>query len=110
LVFVGTWTGQFPGLLPSRCCATTSIAVPIAASRIVHNRQCTTIRRPEQELDEKKGDQVAFGRPFIVNPDPVDKLATGTLLRQPDPERFYTPGPEGFTEFAWAINCKRTRR
>lgn len=56
--------------------------------------------RAEQDLATNKGDLVAFGRPFIANPDLVEKLAKGVPLRDGDPNKFYTPGPDGYTVFA----------
>ncbi|WP_454659143.1 oxidoreductase [Bosea beijingensis] len=53
--------------------------------------------RAEQELKQVKGDLVAFGRPFVANPDLVERLRTGAPLHEPDPNTFYTPGPEGYT-------------
>ena len=55
--------------------------------------------RAEAALDGKYGDLVAFGRPFIGNPDLVTKLKTGGELRAPDFKSFYTPGPEGYTDY-----------
>lgn len=51
------------------------------------------------DLRAGKGDLVAFGRPFIANPDLVQKLRTGALVKAPDQSTFYTPGPEGYTVF-----------
>ena len=48
------------------------------------------INRAESDLKEKKGDLVAFGRPFIANPDLLDKLKTGGALKEPDASKFYT--------------------
>ncbi|MDD3610322.1 MAG: alkene reductase [Halothiobacillaceae bacterium] len=55
--------------------------------------------RANADLDAGKGDLVAFGRPFIANPDLVQKLKTGAELEAPDPDTFYTPGAKGYTEF-----------
>lgn len=44
--------------------------------------------------------QVAvFGRPFIANPDLVERLKTGAELAQPKASLFYTPGPEGYSDY-----------
>jgi N-ethylmaleimide reductase len=53
--------------------------------------------RANADLQAGKGDLVAFGRPFIANPDLVRKLHAGTSLKAPDESTFYTPGPEGYT-------------
>lgn len=51
------------------------------------------------DLDAQKGDLVAFGRPFISNPDLVSKLQNGTTLTAPDFSTFYTPGEKGYTDY-----------
>jgi len=51
------------------------------------------------DLDAKLGDLVAFGRPFISNPDLVQKLQNGTELTAPDFSTFYTPGEKGYTDY-----------
>lgn len=53
--------------------------------------------RANADLQAGKGDLVAFGRPFIANPDLVQKLRAGTSLKVPDESIFYTPGSEGYT-------------
>lgn len=54
--------------------------------------------RAEADLADGKGDLVVFGRPYLNNPDLVEKLKVGAPLRDADPHTFYTPGPEGYTE------------
>ncbi len=55
--------------------------------------------RANADLDAQRGDLVAFGRPFIANPDLVQKLQSGAALTAPDPNTFYTPGAQGFTDY-----------
>lgn len=55
--------------------------------------------RANADLDAQKGDLVAFGRPFISNPDLVQKLQNGTALTDPEPGTFYTPGEKGYTDY-----------
>jgi N-ethylmaleimide reductase len=55
--------------------------------------------RAEQDLQEKRADLIAFGRPFISNPDLVEKLKAGRPLRDPDFASFYTPGAKGYTDY-----------
>lgn len=45
------------------------------------------------------GDLVAFGRPFLANPDLVTRLRDGMALAEPDPNTFYTPGERGYTDY-----------
>ncbi len=55
--------------------------------------------RANADLDEQLGDLVAFGRPFISNPDLVHKLQNGTALTAPDFSTFYTSGEQGYTDY-----------
>lgn len=55
--------------------------------------------RANVDLDEKRGDLVAFGRPFISNPNLVQKLQSGTALTAYDMSTFYTPGETGYTDY-----------
>ena len=55
--------------------------------------------RANADLDANLGDLVAFGRPFIANPDLVQKLQNGTALTAPDFSTFYTPGEKGYTDY-----------
>ena len=54
--------------------------------------------RAEVDLTEGRGDLVAFARPFIANPDLVEKLKSGAPLKTADHTKFYTPGPDGYTK------------
>ncbi len=53
----------------------------------------------EQALQAKQGDLIAFGRPFLANPDLVQRLRTGAALNAPDEATFYTPGAKGYTDY-----------
>jgi N-ethylmaleimide reductase len=55
--------------------------------------------RAEADLASGVGELVAFGRPFISNPNLVEKLRTGAPLVAPDFATFYTPGPAGYTDY-----------
>jgi N-ethylmaleimide reductase len=55
--------------------------------------------RANADLDADRGDLVAFGRPFISNPDLVQKLRSGAALTAPDASTFYTPGEKGYTDY-----------
>jgi N-ethylmaleimide reductase len=56
--------------------------------------------RAEADLAAGRADLIAFGRPFIADPDLVERLRTGLALAQPDPATFYTPGGKGDTDYA----------
>jgi N-ethylmaleimide reductase len=55
--------------------------------------------RAEADLQAKAGDLIAFGRPFISNPNLVEKLKSGVELKQADPETFYTADEKGYTDY-----------
>ena len=50
-------------------------------------------------LDSGVADGIAFGRPFIANPDLVERLRTDAPLNDWDPKTFYTQGAEGYTDY-----------
>ena len=55
-------------------------------------------------LQEGRADLVAFGRPFLANPDLVARLQRGLPLNAPDLATFYTPGPKGYTDYPAATS------
>jgi N-ethylmaleimide reductase len=58
-----------------------------------------TPERAEEDLARRRGDLVAFGRPFISNPKLVTHFKNGKKLIEPDFSTFYTPGPKGYTDY-----------
>lgn len=57
------------------------------------------LARANADLEAGRGDLVAFGRPFISNPDLVRALQSGQALAAPDSSTFYTPGAKGYTDY-----------
>jgi N-ethylmaleimide reductase len=55
--------------------------------------------RAEADLQSGAADLVAYGRPFISNPDLVERLKRGLPLAEPDQATFYTPGAAGYTDY-----------
>ncbi len=53
----------------------------------------------EAALRDGRADLIAFGRPFLANPDLADRLQRGLALSAPVPATFYTPGAEGYTDY-----------
>lgn len=47
-----------------------------------------------------EADLVAFGLPFLANPDFVKRVRTGAPLNQPDYATLYTHGDEGYLDYA----------
>lgn len=58
-----------------------------------------TADEAEQAISESKLDAVAFGVPFLANPDLPARFAAGAPLNSAHPEKFYSPGPEGYTDY-----------
>ena len=50
-------------------------------------------------LREGRADAIAFGRPFIANPDLVERLRTGAPLNQADQKTFYGGDEHGYTDY-----------
>lgn len=44
-------------------------------------------------------DAVAFGVPFLANPDLPQRFASGAALNTPDPSTFYGDGAKGYTDY-----------
>ena len=53
----------------------------------------------ETALAEGRADLIAFGRPFIANPDWVARMRSGAASNALDMSTFYTPGPKGYTDY-----------
>ena len=53
----------------------------------------------ERALLDKRGDLIAFGRPFLANPDLVDRMRKDAPLNAPDEATFYVPGAKGYTDY-----------
>ena len=50
-------------------------------------------------LDNGDADLVAFGVPFIANPDLVKRFQIDAPLNEADQATFYTPGAKGYTDY-----------
>lgn len=53
----------------------------------------------EAELERGEADLIAFGRPFLANPDLLERYEEGAELNAPDPATFYSDGPEGYVDY-----------
>jgi N-ethylmaleimide reductase len=58
-----------------------------------------TLETGNQALSEGWADAVAFGVPFLANPDLPKRLQTGAPLNEADASTFYTPGAKGYTDY-----------
>lgn len=50
-------------------------------------------------ISEGKADAVAYGVPFLANPDLPARFKAGAALNEPDPSTFYSGGAEGYTDY-----------
>jgi N-ethylmaleimide reductase len=57
--------------------------------------------KAEDAIENGNADLVAFGKPFLSNPNLVKKLETNAELLQPDFTTFYTPGTKGYTDYSF---------
>ncbi|WP_307689598.1 alkene reductase [Variovorax ginsengisoli] len=53
----------------------------------------------EDALHTGQADLIAFARPFIANPDLVERMRTDAPLNAPDMATAYTPGAKGYTDY-----------
>lgn len=53
----------------------------------------------ETALAEDGADLIAFGRPFLANPDLVERMRAGATLNTPDMATFYTADAKGYTDY-----------
>ncbi|HAM73367.1 MAG TPA: alkene reductase [Verrucomicrobiales bacterium] len=50
-------------------------------------------------LAEGWADAIAFGVPFLANPDLPERFRRNAPLNTPDESTFYAPGPKGYTDY-----------
>src|SRR6202158_199883 len=71
---------------------------PIFRGKLIANVGMTA-ERGNRLIAEEFTDLVAFGRPYIANPDLVERLATGAPLAEVDWTTVYASGPRGYTDY-----------
>lgn len=57
------------------------------------------LARAQAHLADGSADLIAFGRPFIANPDLVERMKTGTPLAEIHQQTLYGGGAEGYTDY-----------
>jgi N-ethylmaleimide reductase len=63
-----------------------------------------TAEKAEAELNKGDADLIAFGRPFLANPDLEQRIINGTELNAPDFTTLYTPDAKGYTDYPVLFN------
>jgi len=53
----------------------------------------------DKALANNEADLIAFGVPYIANPDLVERFRIGAALNAPDPSTFYVPGDHGYIDY-----------
>jgi N-ethylmaleimide reductase len=61
--------------------------------------QCMSRSSVNWLIAEGLADLVAFGRPYIANPDLVERLAPGAPLAEIDWKTVYASGPGGYYDY-----------
>lgn len=51
-------------------------------------------------IESGQADAIAFGTPFLANPDLPARIKLGAPLNAADPATFYSPGAAGYTDYA----------
>lgn len=57
------------------------------------------LKRAREDLDSGLADAISFGRPFLANPDLVQRLRTGAPLNKDRMDTYYSQGAEGYTDY-----------
>ena len=71
---------------------------PIFCGKLIANVGMTA-ERSNRLIAEGLADLVAFGRPYIANPDLVERIATGAPLAEVDWTTVYSSGPRGYSDY-----------
>jgi len=71
---------------------------PIFRGTLIANVQMDA-ERGNRLIEEGLADLVAFGRPYIANPDLVERLKTGAPLAEIDWTTVYASGPRGYSDY-----------
>jgi N-ethylmaleimide reductase len=71
---------------------------PLYRGHLVANVDMTA-ERGNRLVEEGLADSIAFGRPFIANPDLVERLREGMELNEIDWSTVYASGPKGYIDY-----------
>jgi N-ethylmaleimide reductase len=58
-----------------------------------------TVERANAVLQAGLADLIAFGQPFLANPDLVERFKRGAALNTPDKDTFYGGGAKGYIDY-----------
>ena len=60
----------------------------------------------ESAIESGYADAIAYGRPFLANPDLPERLQAGAPLNEADANTFYGGGAEGYTDYPFMADAK----
>ena len=63
------------------------------------------VAKAEAALADGVADAIAFGRPFISNPDLVERIRSGAEWSADNPQTWYAPGAEGYTDYPALVDA-----
>ncbi len=58
-----------------------------------------TLESANEVITANEADAVAFGVPYIANPDLLERFQEGAPLNEPDTSTFYASGPKGYLDY-----------
>jgi len=58
--------------------------------------------RAQAAVESGEADAIAFGRPYIANPDLPERIAQGLPFAKDDMKTWYSQGPEGYVDYPTA--------
>ena len=67
-----------------------------------------TAERTEKLIEKGIGDGAAFGRPYIANPDLVERFRVGAQLNKPDSATYYGGDKKGYTDYPFLDEQQQT--
>ncbi|HVS19831.1 MAG TPA: hypothetical protein VMT18_14595 [Planctomycetota bacterium] len=56
-------------------------------------------QRAERVLASGQADLIAFGVPYLANPDLLERFRSGAELNEPEPASFYGGGERGYIDY-----------
>jgi 2,4-dienoyl-CoA reductase-like NADH-dependent reductase (Old Yellow Enzyme family) len=55
--------------------------------------------KAQEAIDAGTGDAIAFGRPFIANPDLPSRIRQGAIIEKENTSTWYSQGPVGYVDY-----------
>jgi 2,4-dienoyl-CoA reductase-like NADH-dependent reductase (Old Yellow Enzyme family) len=62
--------------------------------------------KAQAAVEAGEADAIAFGRPYLANPDLPERIAEGAPLNKDDMKTWYSQGPEGYVDYPTLSQAK----